>query len=111
VLLKDFAVTEHFFQVHTVFSPELVRPFLVGALTDLNDQLWKAPRTVIVVVWWTTGLQMMSAILLNPGRRQPLPEVRLLRCKANHRTCSGSQLDLATHQCLITLECWKLPTR
>ena len=62
----------------------------------------------MVVVRRTTGLRMMVAILLNPGRRQPLPEVRLLRRKANRRTCSGSQLDLATHQRLITLECREL---
>ena len=48
------------------FSPELLRPFLVGELADSNDQLWKAPGTAMVVVWRTTGLQMMAAILLNP---------------------------------------------
>ena len=90
------------------FSPELLRPFLVGELADSNDQLWKAPGTAMVVVWRTTGLQMMAAILLNPRCWRPLPEVRLLRHKANCRTCSGSQLDLATHQCLITLECREL---
>ena len=85
-----------------------MRPFLVGALADSNDQLWKAPGTVMVVVRQTIGLQMVAAILLNPGRRRPLPEVCLLRRKANRQTCSGSQLDLATHQCLITLECREL---
>jgi len=28
--------------------------------------------------------------------------------EAQSQTCSGSQLDLATHQCLITLECREL---
>jgi len=108
VLLKDLALQSIFPSSYCVFHRTWC-PCLVGALADSNDQLWKVPGTAMVAVRRTTGVQMMVAILLNPGHQRPLPEVRLLRLKANRRTFSGSQLDLATHK-INTCNMIRMPT-